>query len=273
MNDFVIRTIWSNEITPEEIKDFRFVLNSVFNNNFCTEEYFKAKYLDNIYGPSLHFLAYSGNKPVGAMALWRNDIGGREAYQNADISVLQDFRKNGVFGSILKREEDFISTKKGILFYVFPNHNSFPSFVRAGWQVKTYYRKRFIPGISSEKQLSHIDPDYAKWWLIRRAGICHIRRKTDYYLIVQRIQRTSGFNWIIGRTDEKTARLFPESKSLNWILYASSDKRPLFDLNPDSGLLNNPDHVVFRNVLNPPEIPVWKKDSIKGRSFRGIFSH
>lgn len=86
-NEIVIRTIWSEKITPQEKSDFRYVENEVFGD-FCTEEFFKAKYEDNIYGSSVIVIAYLDGRHVGADALWRNDMGKTKAYQSADTCVL-----------------------------------------------------------------------------------------------------------------------------------------------------------------------------------------
>ena len=87
-----IKRIWSDKATPEEILDFRSVANRTFGSDYVTEDYFKAKFLDNIYGPSLLFLAYCDGQAVGARACWRNDLDGKEAYQSADSSVLPSFQ-------------------------------------------------------------------------------------------------------------------------------------------------------------------------------------
>ena len=126
-----IRAIWSDVITPSEIEDFRYVVNTVFGP-FCTMEYFRRKYIDNIYGPSLIYIVYSDGKPVGSFALWRNDIGGVKAYTSAETSVLPSCHVPGAFGAIIRAKSIFAKENDAVVF-AFPNKNSFLGVERMGW--------------------------------------------------------------------------------------------------------------------------------------------
>ena len=212
-----VRQIWSDNITPEEILDFRSVANNTFGSNYLTEEYFKAKFLDNIYGPSLLFLAYWDGQPVGARACWRNDLDGKEAYQSADSSVLPSFQGKGVFRAILERTAEFAAENTQVILYGFPNNNSYPVYKKLGWSVKQLYKKLFFPGFSSKNGISYINAEYALWWVKRRRNICHIQRRGVWYLVKQ--SNKPGRGIILGSVDREVALRFPKANSFLWLLF------------------------------------------------------
>ena len=249
MKDFKIKTIWTNEISNAEIEDFRYVVNSVFGD-FCTEEYFRVKYLENIYGPSYIIMVYLDDKPIGVTSLWRNDVGGKEAYQNAETSVIQSAHSNGVFAVMTMTKSKFISQKQGIPIYSFPNTNSFPGYKKMKWNIRWNRKVVFVPGISSSKQLLHVDGDYASWWLKRRGGISYIKRFGHYYLV----KATTGLGYVLGTVDEGTALQFPKSEKRYLVLYYESDKRTFYNHNKKMRPL------VYCNV-DDFQVPYWKTDA------------
>ena len=261
MSNIVIRTVWTNEIAPEEINDFRQVVNAVFGD-FCTEEFFKAKYLDNIYGPSLLFLAYADGRPVAAEALWRNDLDGKEAYQSAETCVLRDCPVKGLFGAMLRHKAAFAAAKKGAPLYCFPNNESLPGFLRMGWRPKPFFKKIFIPGVSSEKKLPPIDAKYAQWWLIRRPGICRVKRLGRYYLVGDNPQ---GFSRVLGRVDRETALKFPKSQRFLWRFYVDSDKPSFYNRSFRNFDLKATPRMTYYNCEEDPNVPIWRMDSIRAR--------
>ncbi len=88
----------SSELSEEEIKDFIKVFNEVFHLDYDMN-WFKWKYLDNIYGgDSYMVLAYKDDKAVGgARSFWRNDIDGYICYQPCDTGVLKEARGERVY--------------------------------------------------------------------------------------------------------------------------------------------------------------------------------
>lgn len=252
MKEFEIKTIWSNEITTSEIEDFRYVVNTVFGE-FCTKEYFRTKYQENIYGPSLIIIVYIGGSPVGANSLWRNDLNGKEAYYSADTCVIHSELSNGVFASMLMTMTKFISEKKGTPLYAFPNSNSFPGFQKLKWNIRWSRKVLFIPGITSNSILQHIDKDYALWWLKKRQGISYIYRFGHYYLIKD--VRTKGIGRILGIVDKDVALEFSKSEKKYIVLYYDSDKITFYNKKL------KPLPIVYCNVIDI-HVPFWKMDSI-----------
>ena len=252
MSDISIKTIWSDKATNSEINDFRDVVNTVFGY-FCTEEYFKRKYLDNIYGPSLLIIIYENDKPVGANALWRNDIDGKKAYYSAETSVKHSENKVIIFVVILKTMQEFLSEQKDVFLYTFPNRNSFPGFKRMKWHVKMYRKCFFFPGLSAETMLHTIENEYALWWLKGAKGICRIKRMGCYYLI--KTVQAKGIARVLGRVDKQTALLFPKPPSFIIILYCESQKQTFYNKKwPSIPLVDTNDGNTF--------IPFYKMDSI-----------
>lgn len=246
---YKIKTVWTDKITDAEIEDFRYVVNTVFGG-FCTEEYFRAKYLDNIYGPSLLIIAYLDGKPVGANSLWRNDIGGKEAYQSAETSVIHSVNSGGVFASMLLTMKRFASEKKGAPFVAFPNKNSFPGFQKLKWSVRWNHKVFFIPGISLNSRLPRIDGDYALWWLIRRRRVGYIKRFGKYYLV-----KANKHGCILGIVDRDVALRFPKLEKKYAVLYYESDRTTFYNHNMKIRPL------AYCNV-DDVQMPYWRRDGV-----------
>ncbi len=220
-----IRFIWSDVISPSEIEDFQYVTNTVFGP-YCTMEYFRRKYIDNIYGPSLLYIAYLDDKPVGADALWRNDINGEKAYYSADTCIISSNNSMAVFGAITRAKNEF-ATKNGAMLFAFPNHNSFPGFKGMGWDVTQFfmcpffYRFRFfvIP-LLFFCRVPRINREHALWWLhfrIRK-GVCRYKLLGKYYLVKRGGKKRVC---VLGRVDKDTAMAFPKLEQTYgmWFFY------------------------------------------------------
>ena len=246
----VINSKWSNEMTPSEIEDWCCVVNSVFGF-FCTEEYFKRKYLENIYGPSLLTVAYIDNKPVGADALWRNDIDGIEAYQTTDTSVLSTCRRQGIYSSMLKGHLAHPALKNKYL-YGFPNNNSFPCRIKMGWNhMSLYKRPVFIP-ITCLHSFPFIDQEYASWWLLFRPKVCYIKRFNVFFLVER--STVNNIVCILGRVTKLTALKFPRLKGFPIISYCYCSRPSLLSK------LTRTVQVVFLNFSE--EVRYYKADFI-----------
>ena len=252
MDAIDIRTVWTDTITRDETEAFCRVVNAVFGN-FCTEEYFTQKYLHNIYGPSAIILAYQDGQPVGACSLWRNDIGGREAYQAADASVLADHRKQGVYTAMLQARHRIAEQRGHVLLYTYPNPFSFPLLTKAGWQHHTLRKALFLPGITPSAKVPAIDSAYAAWWLRHRQDICRITRLGHHYLV--KTLPLKGVARVLGTIDEDAARQFPTAPGPLFLLYRESRAATLLNRR----LAAIP--VAYRNA-DDPQIPFWKMDSI-----------
>lgn len=237
-----IKSCWTNA-RPKELKtDYFYLANTVFGT-FVTEDYYKAKYENNIYGPSLLTVAYVDGYPAGADVMWRNDVKGKKAYQTVDTCVLEPFRGMGLFKKITCHELDFLGYET--LVYGFPNVNSYPGYIKMGWHEQRFYKTFCRP-----RDGEALDVSYAAWWMKAQTGITHIRKKGTYYLIRKQGNKHTAI--LIGQVDEKTARLFPEAKGV-WLL-----KR--FDTTPS--IYNRSKSIPL--VCNKPNegIPYWKIDAI-----------
>ena len=233
---------WTNDNIMELKKDFMCLANSVFGM-FVTDDYYKAKYDDNIYGPSLITVAYVDGCPAGADVMWRNDLGGEKAFQTVDTCVLEQFRGMGLFKKMTYFELDLLG--KETLVYGFPNVNSFPGYVKMGWRVQRLYKTLCRPEDGDE-----IPSRYAAWWMKAQSGISHIRKNETYCLIRKNGNKPTAT--LIGQVDAVTAQLFPEAKGV-WLLKRFQTKPSIYNKNKSIPL-----------VCNRPnkEIPYWKTDAI-----------
>ena len=245
----VVRVIWSDTITPTEIEDFRYVTSRVFGP-YCTMDYFRRKYIDNIYGPSLLYIAYLDGQPVGADALWRNDINGERAYYSADTCVIHSCDAQSVFGAITRAKQEF-ATENDAILYAFPNQNSFTGFKGMGWNVKVFYKHLFFP-LPIICKVPHVDEKFAVWWLKFRKSLRSHKLFGRYYLV----KRTSKKRvCILGSVDKETAMAFPCLEEFYGLFYYYLDKIGYYGKRSQTKRMvsYNPKQVTF---------DVWKTDWI-----------
>lgn len=237
-----IESCWTDSPFLKLKNDYISLANTVFGP-FVTERYYRLKFEDNIYGPSLVTVVYVDGCPAGTDVMWRNDLGGEKAYQTVDTCVLEEFRGKGLFKKITCHELDLLGLDAFI--YGFPNVNSYPGYVKMGWQVQHLYNTLCCP-----PDAEAIDSDYAKWWMKAQSGIMHIRYKGTYCLI--RKSKHKPVATLIGRVDKQTAEFFPETSP--WCLLKCFQAKPsIYNKNKSIPL-----------VCNQPnkEIPYWKIDAI-----------
>lgn len=245
--DLVITTCWSDEIAQKTRDDFLKVENEVFDG-FLTDFLFNQKYINNIFGPSVLVVAYHNGIPVGADALWRNDVDGQIAYQSADTCVLGSYRGKGIFSKMVEAKVSFVQSD--VLIYGFPNAQSFPGFVKLGWSVVKLYKAiaLFVP----PKGVAYIDDAYAKWWLRLQSGITYMKRRGRYYLVRKKTGKPFGI--IIGRVERSTALLFPKK----------SDVIAMEFFSPKPSFYNKGENipVIYAKRPNETVVPYWKIDAI-----------
>ncbi len=237
---------WSNQIDDKFLEDFLYVENAVFGG--FSKQLFENKYLNNIYGPSLITVAYMKGKPVGADSMIRNDING-VAYQSADTCVLEDCRGKGVFSQMKKREIEIIGRKTPI--FGFPNENSYPGFVKMGWDIQCWlYQAPFLfPSKYDKENPTIIDVDYAKWLCKSSHNYYHIRIWKKYYLILQGRKHFQ----MIGRIEPEAALLF-ERKKHPGLIRCRSKKKRFYNNDRYPGTI-----ITYNNT--PFDIPYWKNDT------------
>ncbi len=229
------------------INDFKKVVNSVFNN-FMTDELFNIKFLKNIYGPSMILVVYHGEAAIAADALWRNDIGDKEAYQTVDTCVIPEYRGRGVMRMITEYELQWIDNR---LYYGFPNKQSKPAYLKIGLKEKKYYKTIFLPLFKRENIF--IKPEYAQWWLAANNSIFHIKIFQKYYLTNNRGKGL--YKMLIGQVDKKTALLFPRLKKHIFLpLIITDNIKSLLSYKPSISAIYNREKDIF--------IPTWTIDAL-----------
>lgn len=237
-----IKGCWTDAPSAQLKNDFITLANTVFGA-FVTKDYYSAKFENNVYGPSLISVVYVDGHPAGTDVMWRNDVAGIKAYQTVDTCVLEQYRGMGLFKKTTRWELEQLG--RDTLVYGFPNVNSYPGYVKMGWQVKHLYK-----ALCLSVKCEEVEDKYAAWWLKAQQGITHIQKKGNYYLI--RKKEKSPMATLIGQVDETTARLFPQSGG-TFLFKRFETKSSIYNKNKSIPL-----------VCNQPkmEIPYWKIDAI-----------
>lgn len=240
---------WSTDLEEKFMADFCQVENAVFNNDYSVD-LIAHKFIKNIYGPSVLEVVYIDGIPSAARALWRNDICGKEAYQPGDTCVMENCRGKGVFTEMTKRSVALLPSNA--IIYNFPNHFSFPGYLKMGWSLLHEYGIRlFTPKRYFLEHPIKMDNEYAKWWVAGNKRISYFKRNGFYFLV--RPDRRPLFKHILACVDEQTAVLFPKTK---WgVFFYPSEKRTFY----------NKRFMKKHVVCKSPElayIPTWKIDAI-----------
>ena len=245
--NYVLR--WSEEIDDKFLEDFLCVVNVVFGG--FTKQMLQRKYIDNIYGSSLVTIAYLDGKPVGVDAMMRNDVLGHVGFETIDTCVTEECRGKGVFSTITQKEVAEINTKyPNALIYGFPNDNSFPGYVKMGWNVQCmlYPAPFLFPRLYDKENPTIIDVNYAKWLCKSTSKFYYIKKKGQYYLIKQGRRHYQ----MVGRIESDAALFFEREKHPGLIRCRSVKKR----------FFNNDDYqgcIITLGKL-PIDIPYWKTD-------------
>ena len=240
---------WSNDVDEKFINDFSQVCSAVFNYEL-SRELFDRKFINNIYGASVLVVVYIDNTPSAARALWRNDLASRESYQPGDTCVMEICRGKGIFSEMTKRAMAMISDDA--IIYNFPNHNSFPGYIKMGWKLLHDYNVCLLTSYDKYKKEHPImmDADYANWW-VKGRSLTYTKRFGHYFLL-QKDYRPLCYR-ILAEVDEQTAKMFPHTRC--GLFFYKSERQTWY--NKRFALT----HVVARN----PEIgyiPTWKIDAV-----------
>lgn len=235
----------------QTVKDFLYIENTVFSI-YLDRDYFSRKFEQNIYGPSIIVMAYVGNKPVAADALWRNDINGKCAYQSSDTAVMSECRGKGIFRQLVERK--LLAVDENAIVYGFPNQNSFPGFLKMGWRNIGTYHTSLYKGYNNYTKINNqpIDNEYALWWFKGRKLYYSTKRGNHFFLIVKRNRLIYS---IVGEISEKTAHEFDMVRH-PLVLICKTEK--------DSFLSRNrvPMRIIVKGDIDFPIIPIWKMDAI-----------
>ena len=250
MSEIIYDCRWSDSVDDKFIKDFVDTENVVFNCNY-TEEYFKKKYLNNIYGKSVVEVVYVDGEPVAARALWRNDIDGKPSYQPGDTCVTEVCRGKGIFTEMTKRSIDMLSSDD--LIYNFPNKNSFPGYMKMGWKLVKDYNLVLFSSVKNylKEHPVIIDDEYVNWWIQGSKDVFYIKRGNKYFLV--KPINTKFCYKVCGSVSKESALKFNKAPFGIYFYYC---ERTTF-YNKTKPLL----HVVSKSD-GIEYIPVWKIDVI-----------
>lgn len=240
---------WSDQIDERFLEDFLAIENAVFGG--FTKHIVERKIINNIYGSSLVAIAYLDDEPIGADAMMRNDVNGHVAFETIDTCVSERCRGKGVFSNITKKEVAEIEVNyPDAIIYGFPNGNSFPGYVKMGWNVqcRLYPAPFLLPSLYDRENSSLIDAEYAKWLAGSSSKFCHIKIGTKYYLI----KRGQKHFQMVGRIEPEAAMLFERERHPGLIKYRSS-KKQVYNKNDYQGSIITYGKIAF-------DIPYWKSD-------------
>ncbi len=250
MSEIIYDCRWSDTVDEKFIKDFIDTENAVFGEDY-TEELFRRKYVDNIYGKSVVVVVYIDGKPEGARGLWRNDLSGMEAYQPGDTCVTEACRGKGIFSEMTKKSVSMLPEEA--LIYNFPNGNSFPGYMKMGWKLVGEYKLSLFSKKAYEKENPvKMDEEYFNWWAKHSEGFMSYKCKDSFYL-VKKLGKPFCFK-IVAEVDKAVADKFSPA-GFGFYFYRST-KETFYNKK-----LGMPIHIVSK-CENPPHIPVWKMDVI-----------
>lgn len=240
---------WTTEIDDNFINDWQFVTNTVFGG--FSNAIIKRKYIDNIYGPSVMVVAYMDGHPVGADALWRNDVNGKEAYQSDDTCVLKEARGKGIMTEFTKIELEKIPS--GSYIYGSPNGNSYQGYIKMGWNEICMYSAIFTsPRRYTKEYPQKMPKEYAQWWIVG-TNKYYIKKFGHYYLVSTDSYRRF-FVRLIAEVDQRTALMYPRFKKLALFRYRSYKKTWQWRLRRNVPM----HHISYQS--DPSAFPYWKID-------------
>lgn len=249
MNEIIYDCRWSTELDEKFIKDFCLVEHNVFHNNY-SRDHFEHKFIQNIYGPSVVEVVYINGEASAARALWRNDIDGREAYQPGDTCVMENCRGKGVFSEMTKRSITLLP--QDALIYNFPNHLSYPGYMKMGWTLLHEYGVRlFTPQRYFKEHPIMMDKEYANWWVIGNNNLSYLKRGGRFFLI--KPDRRPFMKHVVACVDEGVAKGFP--KASFGLFFYPSEKKTFYNRRFMKS------HVVCKNT-ELKYIPTWKIDAL-----------
>ena len=250
IGNHIYRVYWSNELSESLIHDYSCFHKEVFRSNFTCEN-FVSKFIDNIYGISIHVLVYENDKLIAIRSLWRNDVENILAYQPCDTVVASEYRGSGIF----KYMTDLALTFAGdALIYNFPNDNSRKLYLRNGWEInRKLYKNLYTTSAFFNNCPDPIIPDdYVRWYFAKKPELKVKKVGNNYFLLSP---RGKWMNIIIGKISKEvySSGLFEKSR-FGLLFFRSSVKSKIKKL-------NHPTYIVAKGGYSG-FIPSWKVDAI-----------
>ena len=246
----VYKAYWTDELSESLICDYSNFHKEVFHSNFTYKD-FMTKFVNNIYGISIHVFVYENDTLIALRSLWRNDIDNILAYQPCDTVVSPAHRGGGIF----KYMTDLALTLAGdALIYNYPNDNSRKLYLRNGWEInRVLYKNLYTKKAFFNNCPDPVIPDeYVRWYFAPMLEL-KVRKVDDNYLLLS--PRGKGLYVIMGRISKEIydSGLFKKSR-FGLLFFRSSVKSKI-------GKLNHPAHIVARGGYSG-FIPFWKVDAI-----------
>lgn len=200
MDDNIAIHIWDGE--QQAIAAYAELLTLVFKKSI-TPAHMAWKHLHNPLGPS--YIAYAENdkgEMVAARAFWRMYSERGEWLQPCDTVTRPDFQRRGLFRRLTQACLDATPTSMAIMN--FPNNNSFPAYLKMGWQLHCENRKTFsvYTGIGQRK-ITDIERDlksdisekalsYWQWRFSPDSGRGYRLARTNTHFIIDNGTQSGG---------------------------------------------------------------------------------
>ena len=248
MENIVYDIRWTDELDEKFISDFLYVQQEVFHCG--SREEFKRQFEDNIYGTSIVVVVYLDGNPVAARGLWRNDIGGQEAFQPGGTCVLPICRGKGIFKEMTMQA--IAKLAPTAIIYNFPNYNSFPGYIKMGWKLLNDYRARLYRSYADyhREHPLRADKNYVTWWLVGK-NLQYVKKGAHFFLVQKDVRPLCYY--ILAEVDRESALKFP--KMGIGILFYKSTMVTWYNKRLGAS------HVVYRGC-DIKYIPTWKIDAV-----------
>lgn len=250
IKNYLYKVCWSNELSESLMRDYSCFHREVVHSTFTYED-FVSKFVDNIYGASVHVFVYENDKLIAIRSLWRNDIDNILAYQPCDTVVASEYRGGGIFKYMTDLALTFVGDA---LIYNFPNDNSRKLYLRNGWEInRKLYKNLYTHRAFFNNCPDPIIPDdYVKWYFAKKS-VLKVRKVDNNYFLLS--PRGRWMSVIIGRISEEifSSGLFEKSK-FGLLFFRSIVESKIKKL-------NHPTHIVAKGGYSG-FIPSWKVDAI-----------
>lgn len=124
--------------TASDIDRYVCLFGEVFAAGSMTPDVFQWKYVNNPRGASIVIVAEDDGRFVGARSFWADAlfVGGElvKCYQPCDTMVSPDYRRHGIFTKLTSMALQIAGQEGCPFVFNLPNENSFPAYMRLGWQ-------------------------------------------------------------------------------------------------------------------------------------------
>lgn len=216
----------TSELTDKQWLEFIYTHHEVSTKSIELEKYFEILYRKNIYGDSIHTIAYLDNVPLATNAHLRNDlIDGVPCYQSLHTYVSPKLRRMGIFGKMSKLcveacEESYI--------YGFPNNNSYSGFIKMGWAVLDQNTSNLHWGLTGHiftalTQTPMIPDDYLNWRFTPFSkNFCVANRHSRSLLVRLKQIKNHKFYIVIGEISSKFSPYFKTVSPLTLFTHKNS---------------------------------------------------